>query len=250
MQPVHVVNPEGTSSVVLVCEHAAREIPPEFNNLGLSAEVLKSHVAWDPGALAVAEHLSRLLDAPLVAGGVSRLIYDCNRSPDAPDSMPARSEIFDIPGNANLDCTERVARVNSIYQPFRAALAGQIKRVANPVIVTIHSFTPVYHGEAREVEIGVLHDEDTRLANSLFSSASHHTDLNIQRNQPYGLEDGVTHTLQEHALPDRHLNVMLEVRNDLVADEAAQERMAVMLAAWLAEAFAATGLPGVVKCPA
>ena len=84
--------PGGPSPVLLLCEHASRRLPPEFGDLGLSADVRSSHVAWDPGALNLARHLAVALDAPLVAGGVSRLLYDCNRPPDAPGAVPARSE--------------------------------------------------------------------------------------------------------------------------------------------------------------
>ena len=91
-----VKNTNGSSSIVIVCEHASSDIPASFNSLGVSQEARKSHAAWDPGALAVAIRLSEQLDAALIAGAVSRLVYDCNRPPDAPDAMPSKSEIFDI----------------------------------------------------------------------------------------------------------------------------------------------------------
>ncbi|MFC6490697.1 N-formylglutamate amidohydrolase, partial [Nitratireductor sp. GCM10026969] len=97
---VETINAEGAGTVVLSCEHAANFIPPEFADLGLAREVLESHIAWDPGASAVARHLSRHLDAPLVAQRVSRLVYDCNRPPDAEAATPARSEAYAVPGNA------------------------------------------------------------------------------------------------------------------------------------------------------
>jgi len=97
-----IMNPNGSSSIVLVCEHATHFIPDVYNNLGLSSNNLKSHVAWDPGAAAVAQELSRVMDAVLVQGVVSRLLYDCNRPPSSPDAIPKRSEIIDIPGNHNV----------------------------------------------------------------------------------------------------------------------------------------------------
>lgn len=248
--PVQKVNADGASSIVLVCEHASRFIPKEFKNLGLPEHLRDSHVVWDPGALGVARRMSQRLDAALVAGGVSRLVYDCNRPPEAIDAMPAQSEVITIPGNIGLTSPSRKARTQAFYAPFRDALAQQIDRTDAPVIVTIHSFTPVYHGTARAVEIGVLHDEDTRLADAMLHTAAAHTQANVQRNQPYGPDDGVTHTLREHAIEKGHLNVMLEVRNDLIRTEAAQTEMGDMLAVWLAAAFATTQSKGAVTCVA
>ncbi|MBY8976769.1 N-formylglutamate amidohydrolase [Rhodobacteraceae bacterium NNCM2] len=245
---VHIVNPMGSSSLVLICEHASFEIPAVFRNLGLSDADRKSHAAWDPGAMAVASHLSKALDAVLIAGAVSRLVYDCNRPPEAPDAMPAKSEVVEIPGNSGLSQSDRDARTQTYYQPFRAAVAEAVARRPAPIIVTIHSFTPVYYSAQRSVEIGVLHDRDTALADAILLTAARHTQADVQRNQPYGPEDGVTHTLKEHALPGGHLNVMLEIRNDLIATGDAQKTMADMIAAWLADAIALTHENGKARC--
>lgn len=250
-KPDHLVvseNTNGASSVIVVCEHASHHVPASFGNLGLSQEELKSHVAWDPGAMPVATRLAKKLDAALIASGVSRLVYDCNRPPNALDAMPARSEVIDVPGNYNLSQTERNARTNAYYRPFQAALRQAVKAVANPIIVTVHSFTPVYHGLARTVEIGVLHDSDTRLANAMLEFAPAHTDANVQRNAPYGPDHGVTHTLKEHAIREGHLNVMLEVRNDLIVTSDQQTTMADMLAVWITEACTMAQAKRVVQC--
>lgn len=245
-----VRNPTGSSSVVLVCEHASYHIPPVFNGLGLSDADRSSHAAWDPGALAVAEGMARHLDATLVAAGVSRLVYDCNRHPDALDAMPARSEVIEVPGNRDLSIADRAARVEAYYTPFRDALRRVTGQIANPIIVTIHSFTPTYHGRQRAVEIGILHDTDTRLADAMIHVAKTHTEAHVERNQPYGPDHGVTHTLKEHALGQGHLNVMLEVRNDLIATAEQQDAMAATLSNWLVEACAQIGATGDVQCRA
>ncbi|MEQ5828166.1 N-formylglutamate amidohydrolase [Sulfitobacter sp. NFXS29] len=237
-EAVEVINAGANASVVLVCEHASRDIPAHFDGLGIDAAARESHVAWDPGALSVAREMSDELDAVLVAGRVSRLVYDCNRPPEAPGAMPAQSEIFAIPGNATLDEAARAERVARYYEPFRATLAATIKRVDAPVIVTVHSFTPIYHGKPRAVEIGILHDSDTRLADAMLAVAADHTDLNVERNEPYGPQDGVTHTLKEHCLVHGHPHVMLEIRNDLITTEAGQQQMAAMISNWLRAALA------------
>lgn len=236
-------NPAGKSPVLLVCEHASRRIPASLDGLGLSIETAKSHVAWDPGALAVASMLSETLDATLIAARFSRLVYDCNRPPEAAGATPAKSEIFEIAGNADIPPAQRAARIAEIYEPFCDAVSGTItKRIAQgtpPVIVTIHSFTPVYYGENRTVELGVLHDTDATLAEAMLALPCQ---MNMQRNQPYGPEDGVTHTLKLHALPDGLLNVMIEVRNDLLTSEADQKTVADGLAAMLTQALDALTL--------
>lgn len=245
---VSVDNAAGSSSVVLVCEHASHHIPALFDGLGLPPSDRLSHAVWDPGAFSVALEMSRLLDAPLVSSRVSRLVYDCNRPSSAPDAMPARSEVIDVPGNQDLRARDREARTQSYYQPFFAQLRDVVQRTTNPIVVTIHSFTPIYHGELRSVEIGVLHDRDLRLADAMMQNAAAHTPVNVQLNQPYGPENGVTHTLKEHAVKYGHLNVMLEIRNDLIETPEQQRFMAAMLAGWIADACALSHLEGDVRC--
>lgn len=239
--PVTVANAEGKGAVVLVCEHASRRLPEQVGSLGLSAEALESHIAWDPGALAVAELLSGALDAPLVYQRFSRLVYDCNRPPEAPGAMPETSEIYDIPGNRGLSDGERERRTRGLYLPFHAALSDLLDARAatgqESVIVTMHSFTPVYMGKARAVEIGILHDEDSRIADAMLAAVEGNTTYDIRRNEPYGPADGVTHTLIKHGLARGLKNVMIEVRNDLIRDEDGQRVMAGLLAELLGKAL-------------
>jgi predicted N-formylglutamate amidohydrolase len=216
-----------------------------LNGLGLSEAAKVSHAAWDPGALGVAERMSLRLDATLVTSCVSRLVYDCNRPPDAPGAMPAKSEVFEVPGNANLSAQGRAARAATYYTPFRDTLAQVVAGKPAPVLVTIHSFTPVYNGVSRAVEVGVLHDSDTRLADAMLDTATAHTSTIVQRNAPYGPEDGVTHTLQVHGTAHGHPCVMIEVRNDLIQTRTQQQRMGDMLAEWLADACALVKAEGV-----
>ncbi len=241
---VSLHNPQGTSPVLLVCEHASNHIPDEFDGLGLDAVARESHVAWDPGAFDVASEMSRLLDAPLVASNVSRLVYDCNRPPDAPDAMPARSELFDIPGNSTLSARDRARRVASYYDPFRELLNNILDSGTGPrVLITVHSFTPVYMGKPRDVELGILHDEDSRMADEMLRLAPEHCRMKARRNTPYGPADGVTHTLKEHALSRDLPNVMLEIRNDLIADPTSQKQAAERLSSLIGETLETLDIP-------
>ncbi|MGI9451725.1 MAG: N-formylglutamate amidohydrolase [Geminicoccaceae bacterium] len=232
--PVETVNQGGTAPILLICEHASNRMPKSLGELGLDAELLQSHIAFDPGAEPVARLMSKALDAPLILQRCSRLVYDCNRPPEAPSAVPARSEIFDIPGNGNLSAAERKARAEALYMPFHQAIADRLDHIAAtgelPAIVTIHSFTPIFHGQKRSVELGILHDRDARLADEMLKLAGEESIPAVYRNEPYGPEDGVTHTLQRHALPRGLLNVMIEIRNDLIKDRAGQARLGADLA--------------------
>lgn len=240
-----VLNPDGRAAAVLVCEHASRFIPAALDGLGLDEAGRLSHAAWDIGALDLARDLSRRMDAPLVQSCVSRLVYDCNRPPEAPDSMPARSERIEVPGNSDLSAADRARRVRDVFEPFSALLSDTIEaRPVPPVLITIHSFTPVYMGRDRDVQIGILHDSDSRLADALLDSAARHTRLRTGRNDPYGPDDGVTYTLRRHALPRGLRNVMIEVRNDLLPGDRACRDLGEMLAGWLDEAMRATAVEG------
>lgn len=237
-----IENEAGQSPVLFVCEHASNVLPAPWGSLGLTLEQTRAHVAWDPGALGLARGLARRLDATLIHAPVSRLIYDCNRAPDMPGAMPARSEVHDIPGNAAISAAERLARTRAIYLPWANALhnliASRIAAGRRPVVITIHSFTPIYHGKPRAVELGIIHDADPALALSIHAAAKAQTALDAQLNEPYSAADDVTHTLKLHATPYDLHNAMLEIRNDLIADAAAEAAMADLLAPILSAALA------------
>ena len=227
---VKVFNSEGQAPILLVCEHATNFIPARFKDLGLTPTQLQSHIAWDPGAIETAEAMAKILDAPLISATISRLIYDCNRPPDSATAMPLTSENQIIPGNVDLSETSKQQRVTNNYRPFEAALSERVVLMGMPLMITVHSFTPVFLGEQRQVEIGVLHDEDSRFADAFLQQTLTDSRFNIQRNQPYAPTDGVTHTLTHHALPHGLTNVMLEIRNDLIASPLQQQDMAAYLA--------------------
>ncbi len=238
---VRVINPAGEGQFVLVCEHASNFIPAEFENLGLTGDALQSHIAWDSGALAVAGQMSARLDAPLIAPRVSRLVCDCNRPLEAQSSIVEESEIYEIPGNVGLSEAERQARADRFYMPFHETLAAcldrRLEEGRETAVVTVHSFTPVYHGVSRDMEIGIIHDVDERFAAALFEASSATSGWVVRRNEPYGPQDGVTFTLAAHAVSRGLPNVMLEIRSDLIATESQQQQMAELLSGYVAQAM-------------
>ncbi|WP_394691627.1 N-formylglutamate amidohydrolase [Hoeflea sp.] len=241
--PVFTVSrADGVSDIVLVCEHAAKRMPEALGTLGLDAQALESHIAWDIGAAGVAERLSEALDAALVMQRFSRLAYDCNRPPEAADAYPENSEVFVVPGNCGLNADAKTQRAEALYYPFHGAIAdlmdGRHEAGRAVVLVTVHSFTPVYFGQPRDGALGILHDDDPRLADAMLKAAFAAELEGVRRNYPYGPQDGVTHTLKKHGLTRQIANVMLEIRNDLISDAAGQAEWAKQIAGLLQTALA------------
>ncbi len=235
--PLITVNESGRSPYVLICEHASRLLPKRLGNLGLPESELLRHIAWDIGAENVARVLSRLMDAPLLLQRYSRLAYDCNRPPEAHDAIPEVSELTEIPGNRNLKTEDRLARIREIYRPFHDGVSQLLDRRAaagqRSMVVSIHSFTPVYKGKPRSVELGILHDRDTTLSSRLIKSFPN---VDARLNEPYGPKDGVLHSLNMHGFARGLPHAMIEIRNDLVAHERGQDEWAQRLSVPLIQA--------------
>jgi predicted N-formylglutamate amidohydrolase len=240
-EPVIVENGDSAGRFVIVCEHASNSVPEQFAGLGLPGEALESHIAWDPGALDVARHLAERLEGPLVRATVSRLIIDCNRPLDATDLIVAESGSTAIPGN-RIGEAERAKRIATIHDPFHAALSRLIEtRLAAgrpTALVSVHSFTPVLHGFARPWHVGVIFGGDRRLADPLITGLKNYGSLVVGVNEPYSPADRVFYTHERHAGPYNLPSVMIEIRNDLIENQAGQRAMAERLAGLLNEAMA------------
>jgi predicted N-formylglutamate amidohydrolase len=241
--PVAVENGAGAGALVLLCDHASNFIPPQYAGLGLGDEDRQRHIGWDIGALELSRLLSQRLDAPLFHATLSRLLLDLNRQPDAHDAIVGLSEDIAIPGNRDLGAEERAHRRDWIYRPYHAAIEALIaQRIADarPVgVVAVHSFTPVYRGQSRPWQIGVLSQRDRRMADAVLDALRGDTGLQVGDNQPYAPTDGVYHTLERHAEAHGLPCVMLEVRNDLIRDTPGQAAWADRLAPLLQRAFEA-----------
>jgi predicted N-formylglutamate amidohydrolase len=237
--PALVVNERGRSPYVLICEHASNRMPKRLGTLGLTGADIQKHIAWDIGAENVSRLLAKLLDAPLVLQRYSRLAYDCNRPPESPDAMPERSEATRIPGNCGLSAADKLARTRAIYRPFHDTIAALLdERAAASIVsnvVSLHSFTPVYLGKSRIVELGILYDRDNRLSSMLIKSFPN---VVARLNEPYGPKDGVLHTLNLHAAPRGLKHAMIEIRNDLIANARGQDEWAQRLSVPLMKAAA------------
>jgi predicted N-formylglutamate amidohydrolase len=240
-----VENPESSSRIILICEHAGQIIPEYLGSLGLDDETMSTHIGWDIGAADLSRALSKQLDATLILQRYSRLVYDCNRDFDAFDAIVGESDHVAIPHNSDLSLEQRRRRFEVVYQPFQDAIAGLVdhrlqaneKPAYRPVIVTIHSFTPLYKGQRRTLDLGILYDADTRLADVFAELSEDDTAYSSARNQPYSPKDGCMHTIITHGIKHGLLNLMLEVRNDLINDTKGQEQWAGRIAALLTAAL-------------
>jgi predicted N-formylglutamate amidohydrolase len=237
--PIVTENAGGRGRVVILCDHASNRIPAEFGDLGLDAKARRAHIAWDPGALGVSRHLSAALDAPLVFPDVSRLVIDCNRDVSAPDLVPAVSETTQVPGNQDLDAAARARRIALSHAPFHARVEALLEARAGSgiesIVVSIHTFTPVYKGVSRPWPVGILSNHDRRLADAMRADLAAQSISDIGDNEPYAPRDGVYYTLHRHGERRGLACAMVEIRNDEVADPAGErlwgERLARALRA-------------------
>jgi predicted N-formylglutamate amidohydrolase len=240
-EPFAVYNGDGSGPFVITCDHASNFVPSEFGGLGLEAADLLRHIAYDPGALGVARAMSRALDAPLVCGAVSRLVIDCNRPVDAPDLVASRSEMTLVPGNAHLPRRQLQERIARFYDPFHACVAEAVgqksARGGAPGVIAVHSFNPTYKGVSRPWEIAIIHDDDDAWALGIVDRLRSLGGLNVGVNEPYSPKDRVYHTLERHARSHGLPAVMIEIRNDEIADEKSQQRWGNLLAGIVDDAY-------------
>jgi predicted N-formylglutamate amidohydrolase len=217
------VNADGRSSFVLVCDHASNRIPAAYGDLGLKLVQRLMHIAWDPGALAVALELAYLLDAPLIHSTVSRLVIDCNRAADAVDLCPRISERTEIPGNASVSAGDRAQRIAQFHAPFHDAidtlLTARAEAGEETILVTVHSFTPVYKDVHRPWPIGLIHGTDPSFTAALRDAlAEDEPALNIGWNEPYSALNGVTYTLEHHGDRRGLPATMIEIRHNEILE--------------------------------
>jgi predicted N-formylglutamate amidohydrolase len=237
--PVKEENPAGRSPFLLTCDHYGRLIPRVLGDLGLPASELTRHIAWDIGIAGVAGQLSKHLGAHLVAQRYSRLVIDCNRPPCVASSIPVLSEATTVPGNEGLTRAAAEARRQAIFEPYHRRIADIIDRRLRDgrptVLVSLHSFTPVYAGIARPWHVGTLYHRDTHLPPLLLRLFRAEADLMVGDNEPYAVSDETDYTIPVHGEARGLMNSGIEIRQDLIADQAGERQWAERLARIFAE---------------
>jgi len=221
---------QGRSNFVILVDHASRRIPRRLNDLGLAESELRRHIAWDIGALSVARQVAVALDAPLVAQNYSRLVIDCNRDPKVPSSIPALSESSPIPGNVRLSDADVAGRRREIFDPYhdhvRALLDERAAAGRLTILVAQHSMTDTYKGVRREMHAAVLYNRDRRFAGLMLDMLRREAHLHIADNEPYFVSDETDYTIPRHGEARGLPHVEIEIRQDLVGDEAGQAEWA------------------------
>ncbi len=216
---------------MLVCDHAGRATPRALGRLGLPEAAFDQHIAWDIGALALSLRLADSLDATLIHQAYSRLVIDCNRAPDHPGAIVSVSDGWTIPGNAALSAAEIDARVQAIHAPYHGAIAAVLDARAaarlSTLLVCVHSFTPVMAGQARPWHVGVLHGPNSPACAALLDLLRREAGLVVGDNEPYAM-DGTDYTAPLHAWARGADVVEIEVRQDLIGDDAGARAMAAL----------------------
>jgi predicted N-formylglutamate amidohydrolase len=231
---------QGRSNFVIVVDHASARIPRALDNLGVPASELQRHIAWDIGALAVAQRVSAALDAPLVAQNYSRLVIDCNRDPKVATSIPTISELTEIPGNIALSEADREARRREIFDPYhdrvRALLEERAAAGRPTILVAQHSMTNIYKGSSREMHAAVLYNRDRRFAGLVLDMLRRESGLVVADNQPYFVTDETDYSIPRHGEARGLPHVEIEIRQDLLLDAAGQQHWALRITRALQDA--------------
>jgi predicted N-formylglutamate amidohydrolase len=231
---------DGRSDFIIVADHASARIPRRLANLGLPESELKRHIAWDIGALSVAQRVAQAIDAALVAQNYSRLVIDCNRDPKVATSIPRISELCEIPGNIGLTALQIGARRREIFEPYHRRireLLDQRQALGRRVIlVAQHTMTDVYKSDRRKMHAAVLYNRDRRFAAVVLKMLRRERHLIIGDNEPYFVSDETDYTIPHHAEARSLLHVEIEIRQDLVSDAAGQAEWGVRIAGVLQDA--------------
>lgn len=232
--PVHDRNVAGHSPFLLTCDHFGRRIPQVLQDLGVADSELTRHIAWDIGIAGVAERLSTMLDAHLIAQVYSRLVIDCNRPFTSPGSIPVISEATAIPGNERLSDVAIAERRDLIFAPYHRRIAEVLDarlKVGQPtVLIALHSFTPVYDGVERPWHIGTLYHRDDRLPSLLLAALRAETDLVVGDNEPYAVDDATDYAIPVYGEGRGLIHTGIEIRQDLISDAAGETAWAERLA--------------------
>lgn len=243
-QPFEILGEARAGRFVFLCDHAANTVPSFVarGDLGLPPEDMARHIAFDIGAAGVTRALAAALDGPAILSNFSRLVIDPNRGEDDPTLVMRLYDGTIIPANKTVTPAQREERLNTMHRPYHAAVAATLAPRDNPVLVSVHSFTPQLRGRPpRPWEVGVLYAQDRRLADPLMARLAQENDLTVGDNEPYtGHLKG--DTMDQHALQHARPHVLIEIRNDLISTQTQQHAWAARLAPVLTDTLAASGL--------
>lgn len=235
MDPVHFENaaellrPNAGGPVVITCEHASQRLPRAWQWADEDRWLLDTHWAYDIGAADIARSLSAELDAPCVLARFTRLLADPNRPEDSPELFRERAEGRVIQLNANLDDAERQRRLDGFHRPYHSAIDTVLGTSNAPLLFAVHTFTNLYEGQPRELELGVLFDRDEDIAHALVDRLAREG-WRVAPNEPYSGKRGLIYSAERHALAHSRKTVEIEARQDLATRPEFRERLVPVLA--------------------
>lgn len=221
------------TAVLVTCEHAGNEVPPEYAHLFQNPDArrdLDSHRGWDPGALGVALRLATRLSAPLLANRVTRLLVEANRSEDSPELFSRYSR--------PLPADERARVLACHYHPHRREaerlIASWIRCGERVLHLGIHSFTDVLDGRTQAVDLGLLFDPARPSEVSVCADWAVRlggSGLRVRDNEPYaGADDGLTTFFRTVFPAEAYAGVEIEVRQGLLRTPEQERAVADLLA--------------------
>ncbi|CAM3096427.1 Predicted N-formylglutamate amidohydrolase [Paracoccus aminovorans] len=226
------IGPARDSRWLITCDHATNRVPDWVGggSLGIAPADMARHIAYDVGAAGLAVRLAERLGAPAILSDFSRLVIDPNRGEDDPTLLMRLYDGTVIPANRHAGPAERERRLDRLYRPYHAAYAALAAARPDRAICAIHSFTRQLRGRPRRPwAVGVLYSHhDERLGPPLIRECRAQGWITGD-NEPYaGHLDG--DSIDRHALAHGRPNVLIEVRNDLIADAEGQALWAERLA--------------------
>jgi len=239
--PFEICNEAGQAEALLICDHASAAIPAALGDLGLDAGQRRRHIAWDIGVADVTKRLARRLDVIAILSGYSRLVIDCNRRLDDPTSIPQESDGVVVPGNRGLSQEQRARRAESCFWPYHSAIAACLerKRAAGhcPIVISMHSFTPVMEGFERPWHIGILANRDRRIAGPLLAALRRDPTITVGDNEPYDGRHGRGYGMMVHGEETGSPFALIELRQDVIDTHHGAEAWADRLAPILGGIF-------------
>ena len=233
-QSFTLINENSENPIFLIADHASRHIPEEYGTLGIEdPSLLRRHIAWDIGIEDVTRRMADKLQATAIFSKFSRLLIDPNRYPDDPSSCPPISDGVTVPANQHLDTAERQKRVDTYFRPYQEAigrvLEQKLKISQTPIVISMHSFTPIMDDFERPWHIGILWDQDGRLALPMLEILNKNASLVVGDNEPYSAREPLGFTMNEHGTKKDIPHVVVEIRQDLIDTHHGAEKWASMM---------------------
>ena len=241
--PVMLSRPHGYADMVICCDHAGNNVPQKLHLLGLDLAALEQHIGLDIGVFSTSHWMAHFLGAPLIGQAYSRLVIDCNRRTDTPDSILTNSDGIRIPGNEALEQHERTVRKDDIFVPYHQEIENLLQECEQSngypsALISMHSFTRQLNGRKRPWDVGVIFAETSEIGHRIHHALCAYNELKVGYNVPYQINFTDDYTLPEHAVNAKRPYVEIEICQDIITSCNGQRKLAGLLGRALVQTFA------------